>query len=108
MNAIDHLVCEHERFGAVVRIQPLISPTEAEHLFYAVGITHFEKQRPDHIIESGTYSSAGHNARASIRRIEEQMFAWARQLEEEALLRTRLNSTKDRVGYTLRLISPSL
>src|SRR5262245_52634889 len=108
MNFIHHLVCENERFGAVFRIQPLISPTEAEYLFYAVGVLHFEKQRPDHIIESGTQSSAGNNARASFSWIEEQMFACARQFKEEAILPSPINSTKDRVGNAFRFIHPAL
>src|SRR5262245_66041195 len=108
MNFIHHLVCENERFGAVFRIQPLISPTEAEHLFYAVGVMHFEKQRPDHIIESGTQSSAGNNARTSFSWIEEQIFACAGQFKEEVILRPRINSTKDCGGYTFRLLYPAL
>src|SRR6516164_642137 len=107
MNSIHHLVCENERFGAVFRIQPLISPAEAEHLFYAVGVVHFKKQRPDDIVESGTQSSAGDNASASFRWIEEQVFARTRQFKEEAILRRRINGTKDCGGKTLRLIHPA-
>src|SRR5215469_8012379 len=44
MNSIHQLGCENERFSAVFRIQPLITPTEAEHFFYAIGVTQFEKQ----------------------------------------------------------------
>src|SRR6516165_2406736 len=62
VNPIHYFVCEDERFGAVFRIQPLISPPEAEHLFYAIGVMHFEKQRPDDIVEPGTQSSAGNDA----------------------------------------------
>ena len=36
------------------------------------------------------------------------MFACACQLKEEAILRPRINSAKDRVWYTLRLINPVL
>src|SRR5262245_1711120 len=108
MNSIHHLARENERLGAVFRIQPLISPTEAEHLFNAVGVMQFKKQRPDYIIESGTDASAGDNACASFSRIEEQMFACARQLEEKAILRPRINSTKDRARHAFRLINPAL
>src|SRR5215831_11314819 len=53
MNCIHQIVCENERFGAVFRIEPLISPPEAEHLFDAVGVVHFEKQRPDTSLSPG-------------------------------------------------------
>src|SRR5215468_9871049 len=43
MNPIHHLVCEHERLGALIGIQPLIAPAKAEHLFYAVGVMQFKK-----------------------------------------------------------------
>lgn len=108
MNAIHHLGREDERFGAVFRIQPLISPAEAEHLFHAVGVMQLEKQRPDHIVESGTQSSAGHNARTSLGRVEEQVFARAGQFEEEAILRPRINGANDRAGHTFRLVDPAL
>jgi hypothetical protein len=106
VNSIYHLVCENERFGAVFRIQPLISPAETEHISYAVGVMHFQKQRPDDIVQSGTQSPAGDNASASFRWIEEQMFARARQFKEEAILRRRINGPKDCGGNTLRLINP--
>src|SRR5262249_27483297 len=108
MNSIHHLVCENESFGAVVRIQPLISPTEAEHLFHAVGVMHFKKQRPDHVIESWTYPPAVNNARASLRRIKKQISASPRQFKEEAILPSPINSTKDRVGNAFRFIHPAL
>src|SRR5262249_35903022 len=47
VNPIYYFRCEDERFVAVFRIQPLISPPKPEHLFYAVGVMHLEKQRPD-------------------------------------------------------------
>src|SRR5215472_16018768 len=106
MNSIHHLMCVNERFGVVSRIQPLISPAEAEDFFYAVGVIHFKKQRPDDIVESGTQSSAGDNASASFRWIEEQMFARARQFKEEAILRRRINGPKDCGGNTPRLSNP--
>src|SRR5215469_14985643 len=107
MSSIHHLVGENKRFGAVSRIQPLISPAEAEHLFYSVAVMHFKKQRPDDIIESGTQSSAGDNASASFRWIEEQMFARTRQFKQAPILRRRINGTKDCGGNTLRLVNPA-
>src|SRR5215831_7380813 len=41
MNSIHQLGCENERFSAVFRIQPLITPTGAEHFLYTVGVTQF-------------------------------------------------------------------
>src|SRR5262249_11687973 len=108
MNPIHHLVCENERLGAVFRIQPLIAPAKAEHFFYAVGVMQLKKQRSDDIIQSGTQPSAGNNPRASVRRIEEQMFACACQLKEEGILRPRIDRANDCVWYTLRLIHPVL
>src|SRR5262249_59739278 len=95
MNCIHQIVCENERFGAVFRIEPLISPPEAEHLFDAVGVVHFEKQRPDYIVKSWTQSSAGNNAGARFRWIEEQIFTRACQFKEEAIRRWRINGTND-------------
>src|SRR5215469_8261772 len=106
MNSIHYLVRQHERFCAVFRIQPLISPTEAEHLLYAIGVMHFEKQRPDDIVESGTKSSAGNNTGTSFRWMEEQIFACSRQFKEEAIFWRRINGPKYRSWNTLQLISP--
>jgi len=69
---------------------------------------HFEKQRANYIIESGTQSSTGDNACASLCRIEEQMLTRARHLEEETILWPRISGTKDRVGHTFRVINPAL
>src|SRR5215467_1397340 len=107
MNSIHQLVCKNERFGAVLRIQALISPPETEHLFYAVGMTHFKKQRPDYIVEAGTQPSAGNNTGASFRRIEEQIFARACQFKEEAVRRPLINCTSDCGGNTLRVVNPA-
>src|SRR5262252_8676993 len=101
MNSIHHLVCENERFGALFRIQPLISPTKAEHLSYTVGVMHFQKQRPNDVVESRTQSPAGDDTSASFRWIEEQAFARARQFKKETILRRRINRTKDCGGNTL-------
>src|SRR6516225_1340778 len=108
MNSIYQLRCENERFGAVFRIQPLISPPETEHLFCAIGVMHFEKQRPDYVVESRTQSSAGNNARASFGRIEEQVLTCARQFKEEAIRQPRINGPHDRGGNTLRVVNPAL
>src|SRR5262247_1283839 len=43
MNHIYHLVCENERLGAAFRIQPLITPAETEHFFYAVVVMQLKK-----------------------------------------------------------------
>src|SRR5215469_9065894 len=107
MNSIHHLVGENEGFGAVFRIQPLISPAKAEHVFYAVGVMHFKKQRPDDVVESGAQSSASDNACASFRWIEEQMLARARQFKEEVILRRRINGPKDYGGNPFRLTHPA-
>src|SRR5262245_40039388 len=101
-------MCKNERFGAMFRIQPLVSPTEAEYLLHAVGVMHFEKHRPDDIVESGTESSAGNNAGASFRRIEEQLFACTGQFKEEAILRLRIKRTNDCRGNALRFVNPAL
>src|SRR5215831_12336016 len=108
MYSIHHLVCENQRFGALFRVQPLISPPEAEHLFYAVGVMHFEKQRSDYVVESGTQSSAGNNTGASFTRIEEQIRARARQFKQEAIRRPRINGTNDCGWNTLRVVNPAL
>src|SRR5262249_4627461 len=75
MNPTHDLGREDERFGAPLRVQPLKSPAEAKHLSDAVRVMHLVKQRSDHIVQSGAESSAGHNAGASFRWIEEQPFA---------------------------------
>src|SRR5262249_49091557 len=90
MNTAHHLRSEDERFAAPFRIQPLISPTEAKHLFGTIGVMHLMKQRSDHIVQSGRQSSAGHNAGASVRWMEEQLFARAGQFEEEVAGRARV------------------
>src|SRR5262249_29534539 len=104
MNAIHQLVCENERLGGVFRIQPLMSPPEAEHLFYPVGVMQLEKQRSDYIVESGTQSSAGNNASTSFGRIEEQFFTRACQFKEAAVRRPRINGANDGGGDTLRVV----
>src|SRR5215831_7369497 len=101
-------MCENERFGTVFRIQPLVSPPEAEYLFHAVGVMHFEKHRPDDIVESGTESSTSNNAGASFRRIKEQLLACAGQFKEEAILRLRINRTNYCRGNALRFVNPAL
>src|SRR6516162_7435352 len=108
MNSIDQLVCENERFGAAFRIQPLISPSETEHLFNLVSVMHFEEQRPDYIVKSGTQPSAGYNAGASFRRIEEQLFARACQFKEDVIRRLRISATNDCGGNALRVLNPAL
>src|SRR5215469_14009661 len=65
MNSVDHLVRQDQRFGALFRIQPLISPTEAKHFLYPVCLMHFEKQRPDDIVESGSPPQVTMPARVS-------------------------------------------
>src|SRR5215469_6056854 len=104
MYCIDQLGCENEGFGAVFRIQTLISPPKAEHFVYAVGMTHFEEQRWGDIGEARAETSAGNNSGASFRRIEEQVFARARQFKEEAVRRPRINGTNDRGRKTIRIV----
>src|SRR6185437_4538970 len=84
---------EGERFVALFRIQPLISPAEAEHLFYTVSVMQFEEQRSDYIVESGAQSSASNNPGASFRRVKEKIFARTCQFKEEVIGRTRVLGT---------------
>jgi len=108
MNPIHQLGCEKERLGALFRIQPLISPAEAEYLFYPVGVMQFKKKRPDYIVQSGTQSSAGNDACASFRRIEEQGFARTCQFKAQIIRRQRINGASNCGGNTLLVVNPAL
>src|SRR5215469_3965202 len=108
MDCVHQLGGENQRFGALVRIQPLISPAESEHFFYTVCMMHFEKQRSDYIVESGAQSSASDNPGASFRRIKEKISARTRQFKEEVPRRWRTCGTNDGVGNTLRIANPTL
>src|SRR5262245_48766243 len=108
MDSIHQLGCENEGFGALLRIQPLISPPESEHLFKTVTVIHFEKQRPDYIVETGTQSSASNNPGASFRRIEEKLLSRTGQFKEEVLRRPRIFGTNDCGRNTFGIADPAL
>ena len=86
----------------------MVTPSEAEHFFYTVGVMQLEKQRPDYIVESGTESSAGNNAGSSFRRIEEQIFARACQFKKAGVRWARINGANDCGWNTLKIVNPTL
>jgi hypothetical protein len=95
MNAIDELRCDLHRLHAARRIEPAVTAAKAEHLGDAIAVVKFEKERADDVVESRTQTSARHDARARLLRIEKEFRSRPRQLELDARFRTDFDPLRD-------------
>ena len=100
VDVVHELRCEHNRIFTLGRIKSLVTPAEAEHFLYAIGVMQLEEERANDVIQARTQPATGNNARASPLWIEEQSRAWASQLKKGSSRSRRLPVLHDLLRNT--------
>ena len=95
MNATDVFRREFDRLAVRLGIEPAVAAAESEHLLHAIAVVELEKERTNHVVQPGTKSAAGHDARPRFLRVKEKLRARPTYLELHSWLRAHFNSLRD-------------
>jgi len=53
VDIVDEFGSQHERFPAARRVESPITVAKAEHIFHAVAVMQFQKQRANDVVQAG-------------------------------------------------------